>query len=389
MFQLAWLVIVLLLAPIIGCVGSPAAGDAFEDGGVRDQSTLAASHRDGPVKTYPWVSTYLGANGCGNDVSGPRETIRIPAYPAKRFTGDAAGRLYLVGQSQALYVQGDVVSPLVDQGITAGDWERVTLPAPLTSAVFGEVHTVAAESRQRVYLASTSGIAVIDGSWLRWLAGATASSDRAHVDGVGEAARFEVIFDLALAEDGSLIVADGGHLRRVAGDTVSTIAGKEGTASTNYPKDGPALEATIALATEVLWQPARILFYDKGYLRALRDGQVTTLGGIYIPNENLNVPARKDGPLADAVFCRPRDFVGVGDDVYFIDDDPKLAKPRVLRRIRKGVVETIGAIVLGAARDGPIDDARFDNFPALTAAGGRLFAYDNTTCRLREIELAP
>ncbi|MCK5799288.1 MAG: hypothetical protein KAI47_18990 [Deltaproteobacteria bacterium] len=360
------------------------------DGGFVDlRRDLHDGARDSLAKRYPWVSTYLGAGGCGDEVSGDRRTIRISDRGAYRMIHDRAGRLYLISISRILVVDHDVVTSLVDQGTNSSSWDRTPMPISVDKAVFGGIAAFAAVSPDRIYLADEQGIAMIDAGWLRWLAGSKAGL-RGHIDGVGEEALFWVIGAMTLTSKDELIVADAHHLRKVVRGEVTTLAGSQSIRPTDSPKDGDALtEATLAKASRVLALPNRILFYDGGLLRELRGGRVSTLAGEFIGNTNLDPQIVKDGLLKQARIRWPSNMVVFDGAIYFLDHNSHSAfRGHWRRRIRDGRVETVGTLHIGAYRDGPLDEARFEPTPSfLAVVGDHLLVNNAWGCRVREIEL--
>lgn len=352
-----------------------------------DGGSVTDGAGDAQVKVYPWVSTYLGAGGCGTETSGDRRSIRLLDW-GYNATADREGRLFLFRSSTILYVDQDQVVPLWERGGGHARWSELSFPVALSQSEFGPIYGAAAVSPEQLFLRAESGIAVIEGGWLRWLAGSY--TEFGHVDGVGTAARFRRTGGLLVRDSGDLVVPDGAYLRRVVGDEVSTIAGSRVLEISERPKDGAATtEATLSLVLSLVEHEGGLLFFDRGLLRELRDGQVRTLGGAFIADPSPDArPSPQDGPLAEAVISHPLDFVRFDGDIYFLDHEGPQYK-QLLRRIRAGVVETVGQLRYvqgGPYRDGPLAEAVFDG--GLRMVGGpRLLLYNAASCRAREVEL--
>jgi sugar lactone lactonase YvrE len=185
--------------------------------------------------------------------------------------------------------------------VLAGDGRFGTDDGAAARARFSDPFGVAAGADGIVYVADAGdaqGIRRItpDGT-VTTIAGGT----RGYADGSGNSARFDTPSGLAVARDGSLIVADTGNnvVRRVtAAGVVTTIAG----ATSAGFQDGPAAEARFNGPVGVAVDAAgRIIVADtyNDRIRAIgRDGTVTTIAG-------SGVRGFMDGAATDAQFDTP------------------------------------------------------------------------------------
>jgi hypothetical protein len=177
---------------------------------------------------------------------------------------------------------------------------------------------VAVAADGTIYVADTYNdrICVIgkDGA-VRTLAGGGAPG---FLDGVGQGALFDTPSGLAVAADGSLLVADTGNqrIRRVTPDgTVTTLAG---TGEADL-RDGAPLQAAFAEPTALaLRRDGALLIADaaSSALRLLTFGEqpnLSTLAGGY-PFSLV------DGALAEARFNLPVGLAFTGDDALLVAD---------------------------------------------------------------------
>jgi RHS repeat-associated protein len=155
--------------------------------------------------------------------------------------------------------------------------------------------------------------------------------------GPGVVGRLASPRDVALAPDGSLLIADSGNnrIRKLAIDgQITTLAGG---GSVPLGDDGPAGEARLANPAGVAAAPDGTVYIADTFHNRLRmvspDGTISTVAGDGIPG------ARGDGGSANEARLRlPRD-VAVGEDgsVYVADTGNGL-----IRRVRlDGVIETV------------------------------------------------
>lgn len=158
-------------------------------------------------------------------------------------------------------------------------------------------------------------------------------------DGQGAAAQFDTPSGIAVAPDGSLVVADTGNnaIRRVSADgLVTTVAGGTGAGR----DDGPAATAKFdgPLGVAVADDGAILVAdtYNDSIRRIATDGTVTTVAGSF-------VTGYRDGIGAEARFDTPSGVALAPDGVLFVADTGN----NLVRRIdRRGTVTTVGNVVV-------------------------------------------
>ena len=210
---------------------------------------------------------------------------------------------------------------------------------------------------------------------------------RGYADGPGDQARFgrfaEDIGGLGVAfdRDGSVIVADqeSRAIRRITPDgTVTTIAGGNGWGV----RDGPASTAQFAGPTDVAIADDGTIYVADYYGHRIRkialDGMVTTVAGggpFYGPPFGEGAWGDfRDGPAAEARFKFPHGIALDGNGNLFIAED----YGRIRRLSPSGSVVTFaGGQTLGH-RDGHRGEALFRNLLAIDVdAEGNIYVIDN------------
>ena len=210
---------------------------------------------------------------------------------------------------------------------------------------------------------------------------------RGYADGPGDQARFgrfaEDIGGLGVAfdRDGSVIVADQQNraIRRITPDgTVTTIAGGNGWGV----RDGPASTAQFAGPTDLAIADDGTIYVADYYGHRIRkialDGMVTTVAGggpFYGPPFGEGAWGDfRDGPAAEARFKFPHGIALDGNGNLFIAED----YGRIRRLSPSGSVVTFaGGQTLGH-RDGHRGEALFGNLLAIDVdAEGNIYVIDN------------
>jgi sugar lactone lactonase YvrE len=174
-----------------------------------------------------------------------------------------------------------------------------------------------------------------------------------HVDGGGSAARFTSPAGIVLAA-GSLYVADRGNnaVRRIdgAGD-VTTVAGGGWSGMADGARDA----ARFFFPTDLAAADGALLVVDAGN-RAIRrvslaDGSVSTVAG---PTwGGYDAGGFADGPASDARFMSVGGILADGGEVLIAD-----AGNARLRRLRDGAVATVAGTGVFGSTDGPAAQAR-------------------------------
>jgi RHS repeat-associated protein len=194
--------------------------------------------------------------------------------------------------------------------------------------------------------------------------------------------------DVAVAPDGSILIADTGNrrIRRVAPDgTISTVAGSG--AATGADQDGVAATATaLQDPTDVAVASDGTIYVVEGAADRIRriatDGLISAFAGTGTAGFG------GDGGVATgARLNSPSDIAVAPDGTVLIADT---ANERIRRVVPSGVIDTVaGNGVRGFAGDGgPAVEAQL-NRPAGVATGrdGRIFVADTGNDRVRQISL--
>jgi len=276
-----------------------AAGGADPDGAPWTQAGSSA-RLDGQWATVSTVAADLGTPG--GVVTAPDGTI---------FYSDVDGQVIrrVGSDGQASVYAGSGTDGLVDgPGATA----RFRWPVGLALAPDGTLyvadstnHVIRAIAPDADHTVSTVAGVHLPGGGL--------------VDGPGAQARFKQPVGVALASDGSLLVADmqNARIRRIAFDeahTVTTIAGSGGKFS-----DGPGASAGLSSPSGIAVAPDGTAYFIDTYLHALRrigpdDAHtVTTLLG------GSDAGAPVDGPMGEAHIAAQGGLVVMGGKVFFAD----------------------------------------------------------------------
>lgn len=202
-------------------------------------------------------------------------------------SGDGQGGYYVSDLNAIRHVTpGGVVTTVAGIPGVAGD-----IDGPAGSGLLRDPRAIVFDpATQTLFIADGTRIRrmATDGT-LDTLVGSTTST--ASADGPAATATFLAPRLLALASDGALRVIDGNALRRVtlAGD-VQTLSGS--AVDGGRPVDGPA--AVARFATPYLLAPApdgSVYVADGGVVRRVAvDGTVTTLAGRPVDPVNLNLP---------------------------------------------------------------------------------------------------
>jgi DNA-binding beta-propeller fold protein YncE len=189
---------------------------------------------------------------------------------------------------------------------------------------------VAVDADGIVYLADRAKhrIQVIRQGTVETLAG---SGIEGFVDGPAQQARFNLPRSLAVAQDGTVYVADRANhrIRQIRQGQVSTLAGGFAPGYSDGPAAGSKLHdpAGVAVAAD---GTVYVADTTNHCIRAVRDSAVTTLAGA--PNS----PGLLDGPIGKARFEQPVSIAAASDGSLYVYD----AGNRRLRVIRDGLVRT-------------------------------------------------
>jgi len=202
-------------------------------------------------------------------------------------------------------------------------------------------------------------------------------------DGRGRSALFRTPYDIAVAADGAVYVADSVNytIRKLTGDVVTTLAGAASIRAGNI--DGPAPVARLTYPYAVAAGLDGTLFITGGGLgtpvrKISPSGVVTTIAGHYDERGSA------DGPGAAARFNAASALALGPNGVLYVAD----TENHTVRAVTPdGVVSTVaGAAGQKGFANGPAADARFDE-PAGVAvdAVGNVFVSDRRNQVIRKI----
>jgi len=273
-------------------------------------------------------------------------------------------------------------------GKATGEFSYLHLDGPADQALFANPTGIAVAADGHVFVADTRGECIRevaeDGS-VTTLAGKGLTPGTE--DGTGDTARFGGPRGIALAPDGSLIVADSENsaIRRVTRDGITTtVAGQPGVPGpvpwgTN---DGPALAARFRSPGGVTVAPNGDVFVADRFNHTIRritaDLSVTTFAG------NPGVAGTNDAPRNDALFRSPAGVAADNAGNLYVADSGN----HTIRKIAPaGAVTTLA----GQPRvSGYVDEqgaaARFNQPTGLTIeADGNILVADQLNHMIRRV----
>ncbi|HEX8953638.1 MAG TPA: N,N-dimethylformamidase beta subunit family domain-containing protein, partial [Polyangia bacterium] len=342
------------------------------------------------VGSIGWV------NGLGAGPYADSRVARITRNVLDRFVGpghqgapDPAGAPWTRPPATPVIV--GAWSPSVVTIAGAADGAPAT-DGPGASARFADPGGVAVAADGSVYVADTAGqtirrIAPDAAHTVTTIAGGAIDG---YVDGPGASARFRWPLGLAVAADGTLLVADSENncIRAVASDaahTVSTYAGQ--CTPIGGLADGAATSALFLTPVAVAVAPdGGVLVADQSNdrLRRVAPGThaVTTFAG--------SVIGFADGAGATARFNGVSGVAVASDGTIYVLD----AYNQAIRRIATDAAHTVTTLIGGdgvpaAYVDGSGTVARLGAQGGLAWAAGRLFVSDVAGSRLRAITPGP
>ena len=182
--------------------------------------------------------------------------------------------------------------------------------------------------------------------------------------------------------NGGFLIADTGNcrIRRLVGNTVSTVVGKNCTTPWGAPQDGTAAKATFYRPTGLArGNDGTVYVADEtaGRIRAIApDGTVSTFAG------TSSSSSIKNGPVATAKFYNPRGLCidPVDNTLYVIDEFFGL-----VRKIQNGMVTTLAGSVPGYVD--AVGTAALFNWPVACAVGSdrAIYVADKSNGRIRRV----
>jgi sugar lactone lactonase YvrE len=200
-------------------------------------------------------------------------------------------------------------------------------------------------------------------------------------DGIGDAARFN-------SPDGAVLIGrdlyvldtNNSDLRKVNLDTrtVTTIGG---TANISGSEDGHGTSAHFNLPTQIATDGTALYITDSGNdtirRMTLADGNIKTIGG------QAQQTGKQDGPVAKSLFSGPRGIATDGKFVYVADTGNGVIRKIDLTNM---TVSTIAGTGEEGNKDGPGDQAQFNNPGALCLSGTTLYLMDADNHAVRKID---
>ncbi|MDO1451888.1 IPT/TIG domain-containing protein [Rhodocytophaga aerolata] len=254
-----------------------------------------------------------------------------------------------------------------------------------TNAKFQNPHYLAVGSDGTLYISDTFNNRIRKISPDGIVSTVAGNGDRGiqqYVDGPAAQARFNSPNGIAVANDGTLYVAESGsnRIRKISPDgIVSTIAG-DGNIMGGYA-DGPGTQALFKQPTDIsIASDGTLYITDLNNYRIRKispDGIVSTVAG----NGSLGAV---DGPAAQATFDNPSGITIGSDGTLYITERHKIRKISP-----DGIVSTVAGNADFGTIDGTRAEARF-YFPAdITVAGdGTLYVSEFTNNKIRKIDSA-
>jgi DNA-binding beta-propeller fold protein YncE len=254
-----------------------------------------------------------------------------------------------------------------------------------TAARFYSPHGVAVDSGGTLAVVADTGNStmrkVTAAGVVTTLAGAAAVLGS--TDGVGSAARFNTPNGVAIDGAGIVYVADTSNstIRKVVGQTVTTLAGKAGYYGTT---DGSGTDARF-------WSPRGVTVtgdgtvfvadtYNDTIRRVTAAGVVTTLAGLAGEPDG----SYADGTGTDARFYRPYGIAVDGSGILYVAD----TRNHVIRKVTQaGVVTTLAGLAhTPGTADGMGSAARFNAPYGISAdPDGNVYVSDTGNHTIRKI----
>ena len=197
-------------------------------------------------------------------------------------------------------------------------------------------------------------------------------------EGLATAARFYFPASIAVAGDGSVVVADGPNhvIRRIVGNKVSLVAGTPKVAG---HLDGKGSLARFSNPSGVAVSPAGAIYVadtSNHRIRAVQpDGTVSTIAG--------SKSGYLDGFKAQARFSTPTGLAWAGDEHFLVAD---LGNHRIRRLSLDGVVTSVAGSGIDGFLNGVATKARFHGpRDIFVAVDGSAYVADASNRRIRKI----
>lgn len=253
------------------------------------------------------VSTLAGGGNAGHK-DGPAVSARFNGPQAVARGPKGAVYVADTGNNCIRKIAGGKVTTLAGVASIAGGFAD----GAAASALFATPSGLCVDSAGAVYVADMHNYRIrkIAGGKVSTFAG---SGLLGYADGPVGTARFASPMTVALGPTGALFVAEVYRVRKIAGGTVSTVAG--GTA-VGYV-DGPAAAARFELLDGIAVSPKGVVYVAEevaNTIRAISGGTVSTVAGV------RGSFSHADGPAAKAHFNGPAGLSMDGAGKIYIAD---------------------------------------------------------------------
>jgi uncharacterized protein (TIGR03437 family) len=311
-----------------------------------------------------------GTAGKSGD-GGPALNARI-SYQDK-IAVDSAGNLYIAEFYYGVVrkVSNGMITTVAGGGSSLGDG------GPATSANLSFLQGIAVDGRGNIYVADTSRNRVrrVSGGVIDTVAGTGAAGSDGD-GGPAAAAKLSSPAGVAVDADGDLYIMDVGNnrVRKVSNGIITTLAG---TGERGSGIDGPAAEAKLALdfgGDIALDASGNVYITDYRKVRKIAGGTITTVAGVGPAGVGWDYDIGDNGPALSAKFSI-LSGLAVGTDGSLYVTDEGYGSPRV-RKLSKGVVTSVagGGPTPGDKRPANREMLRGVSALAIDAGGGLVIA---------------
>lgn len=352
----------------------------------------SGNHRIRRISPGQQVMTTIAGNGLADFGGDGGPAVAASLHQPTALAVDGTGNL-LVADTQNRRIRrievlsGNITTVAGSDADFSGDGgppALAALEAPAGLAVVGDGLLIAEEEGHRIRFSDLPSSGGGGEETIITVAGDGIPGDR-NADGDPLQARFSSPAGLSLGPAQSVLIADSGNhrLRRLEGDTVTTLAGN---GQPDYLDDVPALTAAFRSPADVIVDPlGGFLIADTFNHRIRRldpQGFVNSLAGTGVAGDSGDgdqpTRARLNQPTALATDAEGR--------IYFCDRGNH--RIRMIDRTARTITTIAGTGQPGYGGDnGPATEARLQEPSGLVLAGRLLFMADAGNHRIRVINL--
>lgn len=351
-------------------------GDQFRLMATNASGSVASSIVTLTVNVGTTISTFAGQAGLTGATDG--------AATAARFNTPASIAIDTLGNYYIADTANHVIRKINSAGVVstfagspgasgnvdgAGAEARFSGPSAIAVNAVGTVF-VADTFNQTIRSITPNGV-------VSTLAGQSGVSGSA--DGVGSAARFSFPAGIATDVGGTLYVSDSSNhtIRRIQGNTVSTLAGSAGVAGS---ADGNGNAARFNYPAHLAVEASGVIYVADSQNHTIR--RISPSGGVTTVAGTAGVVGASDANGTAATFNRPTGVaVDSSGNIYVADTNNN-----TIRRVSAlGAVTTIaGAVGQAGSSDGAGAQARFNQpFAVAVDVNGNLFIADTRNHTIR------